>query len=288
MDLIAFKAGHSLLKYFSIALLVAGLAFFNGCGVSEEAMTEEDEFGMSEEMEEEVAEEEESADQQALTSFIGAKPKEETPPPPVETAPPPTATLEAQMEELRTENTSLKQQLVKLEQDNRMLGAQLSETEAKLMAEKERADKAETAPTGITRGADMTAYIPAPVEPVPVSATAYDDALQSFRSKRYDEAVVKFQSLLDGGVAANLADNCHYWLGESNYGKRNYAEAIGHFERVFEYKKSEKYADAQFMIAQSYERLKEKAKAKEAYEKVVKEFPTSRLVGKAKVRWARL
>ena len=77
-------------------------------------------------------------------------------------------------------------------------------------------------------------------------------------------------------------------MGEANFGKKNYEEAIKHFQLVFQYQRSEKLADAHFMMAQCYERLGRKTTAKEEYEKVVKDFPTSRLVQKAKDRWARL
>ena len=53
-------------------------------------------------------------------------------------------------------------------------------------------------------------------------------------------------------------------------------------------KNSEKKADAQFMIAQTYERLGDKIKAKAAYEKVVKDYPMSKNVKRAKARWANL
>jgi TolA-binding protein len=57
---------------------------------------------------------------------------------------------------------------------------------------------------------------------------------------------------------------------------------------VFQYKTSEKKGDAQFMLAQCFERTGDKAKAKEAYEKVVKDYPTSDTVKKAKERWGKL
>ncbi|MEX2190506.1 MAG: tetratricopeptide repeat protein [Bacteroidota bacterium] len=234
---------------------------------------------------------EEAADQQALTSFIGTAPKKEEPKkeePPVqepvvrETAPPPT-----NLEGLKTENTGLKQQIVKLEQDSRNLSARLSDAEMKYMSEKERANKAEEA----ARVAAQSAAISARTSSEPVSssmAEAYKDALATFRSKAYDAAIMKFESILNSDVSAKLADNCHYWIGESNYGKKNYAGAMRHFEMVLQDDKSEKLADAHFMLAQCYEHLGEKIKAKEHYESVARDFPMSGNVTRAKQRSARL
>ena len=67
MDLTSSKAGIRLMRYLSLALMVLALAMASGCESSEEATTEE----------ELKPPEEQSSDQQALTSFIGEKPKEE-------------------------------------------------------------------------------------------------------------------------------------------------------------------------------------------------------------------
>jgi len=184
---------------------------------------------------------------------------------------------------LRMENTSLKQQIVKLEQDVRSLSARLSDAEAKYMAEKDRADRAEEAARVAAQSAAISARGSSDE-----AMTAYEAALQTFNSKAYDDAVSRFQALLDSGVGGELADNCHYWIGESNYGKKNYQEAIKHFEMVFEFDKSEKLADAHFMLAQCLERTGNKQRAKTEYETVVNDFPMSGNVGRARERSARL
>ncbi|MBI2618658.1 MAG: tetratricopeptide repeat protein [Ignavibacteriales bacterium] len=283
---------------FIFAWFVVGSLALAGCATSEETTMEDEEFEEApladEQNAQEPAKEEESADQQALTSFIGTAPKKEEPKPerkPVEgpvvtpAIPPSTSPIE----ELRTENTSLKQKVVKLEQDVRTLSARMTDTEAKYLAEKERADKAEDAAKTAAQSAVISARGARVTEPVSgASMGTYEDALKTFNSRQYDAAVTKFERLLSEGVAPEWEDNCHYWLGESNFGKKSYAEAAKHFEKVFDYPKSEKLADAQFMLAQSYDRMGQKAKAKAAYERVVKDFPTSNNVQRAKERWARL
>lgn len=268
-------------------MAVAALTLM-GCGSSEEAMMEEEGFDDEPLAEQQSPPADQSGDQQALTSFIGAAPKKEEPPPVVqepvvEQSPPVTGA-----EGLRTENTSLKQQIVKLEQDTRSLSARLSDTEAKYMAEKERADRAEEAARVAAQSAVISARgsVEAPVSNEML--TAYKDALATFRSREYDAAIMKLEGLLNAGAAAELADNCHYWIGESNYGRKNYAEAVKHFEMVLQDQGSEKLADAHFMLGQSYERLGQKAKAKEHYERVVSDYPMSGNVARAKQKASRL
>ncbi len=287
----------SLIPWRVIRRIGFGAVFFSAlflmsCGSSEEAVMEEEGFDEEPLAEQaEPAKQEEAGDQQALTSFIGAAPKKEEPKkeqPPVQepvvqqTVPPPT-----NLEGLKTENTGLKQQIVKLEQDTRNLSARLSDAEMKYMAEKERANKAEEA----ARVAAQSAAISARTSSEPVGSdlsAAYKDGLASFKSKAYDAAIMKFEGVLNAGAGAKLADNCHYWIGESNYGKKNYSEAVRHFEMVLQDEKSEKLADAHFMLGQCYERMGEKAKAKEHYEMVARDFPMSGNVSRAKQRSARL
>lgn len=181
---------------------------------------------------------------------------------------------EKQVEELRRENTTLRQRMFKLEQDNKTLEARLSESEARMVMERERADKAE---------AELTAIKTQPVKASSMGKGGYDEALGAAFAKRFDEAIAKFEALL-GTIGEDFADNCHYWIGECRYAQRQYQEAIKHFELVISYTKSEKLADAHFMMAQSYERLGDRAKAKEQYEKVVRDYPTSPHVALAKQR----
>ena len=270
--------------------MLAGALMLGSCGSSEETAAAEDEGFEDTTAAAQPAEpaQEESSDQQALTSFIGAAPKKEAPKeekpaeqPMAQTEP---AASTTPAEDLRTENTSLKQQIVKLEQDNRTLNARISDAGA---------DKAEEAAKVAAQSAAISArgaQVTMASEPVASdeAIAAYQDALQTFHSKAYDATISKLQAIIDGNPPNDLADNCQYWMGEANFGKKNYEEAIKHFQLVFQYQRSEKLADAHFMMAQCYERLGRKTTAKEEYEKVVKDFPTSRLVQKAKDRWARL
>ena len=203
------------------------------------------------------------------------------------------AEKDRQIDSMRTENTGVRQRMIKMEQDNKNLEARLSESEMKVMTERDRADKAEAA----LRSASVKPEQPvkaivasASKEPKssPEQSAGYQEGLEWVKAKKFDEAIGKFESLLRGGIGNDLADNCHYWLGEADYAKKQYEPAIKHFEMVMNYPKSEKTGDAHYMMGQCYERLGDKAKAKSEYETVVKDYPTSSRVQTAKERAAKL
>jgi tol-pal system protein YbgF len=136
--------------------------------------------------------------------------------------------------------------------------------------------------------AEIEKAIPAPPPAPPPLTTTYEAGQQAFAEKKYDDAIKIFQALLDGGIAEDQADNCHYWIGESYFGKKEYAEAVKHLDAVLAYKTSEKKGDAYFMLGRSYMLQGDKAKAKEMFEKVVKDYPTNNNVQKAKEHWGKL
>ncbi len=270
MSLIHNQGSGRVQMWFIVLIAFAVTALIVGCAPSAETTSGS---GM-----------EEDADQQALTSFIGAKPTGAQAAEPAAEEEVPVANIDEELEELRTENTSLKQKVLKLEQDNRSLTAQLNDADAKLMAEKARADSAGAA---ARLGAETQPLVRSRA-PMEGEMAAYEDALHTFNARQYDQAIEKLQGILDSNPSERLADNCHYWIGESNFAKRQYSQAIRSFEKVFDFRASEKKGDARYMIARSYERLGNKERAKSEYERVISDFPTSRLVEKARQRAARL
>lgn len=181
--------------------------------------------------------------------------------------PPKPSPEQLKIDSLMSVNVTLKQRLVKAEQDNNTLNSRLSDIEARLREE-------------IAKAA-------APPPPPPLTIS-YEEGMKAFNEKNYDDAIKIFQGLLEGGVPEDQADNCRYWIGESYFGKKEYQEAVKNFEMVMEYKVSEKKGDALFMTGRGYELLGDKEKAKAAFEKVVKDYPTNNNVQKAKDHWGRL
>jgi len=182
-----------------------------------------------------------------------------------------TARLQYQVDSLTNENRRLRQQIEVLGTENRNLTAHSAELETKI-TEMAAAPKPE----------------PVAVPPSGSAETGYDKALSSFKARSFTDAILEFQALLDGNVRTDLADNCHYWIGESYYGMRKYKDAVEHFKMVLGYKGSEKRDGAQMMLGNCYAAMGEKAEAREAYNTLISTYPVSPLVEKAKEKLARL
>jgi tol-pal system protein YbgF len=182
----------------------------------------------------------------------------------------PASLLEYRVDSLKSENGRVREQLDATTTENRKLTARVAELETQV-SELQTAQKA----------------APAPAAPAN-AASAYEAALDKFKAKDFEGAIAGFRALLDGGVEANLADNCQYWIGESYYGMKQYKEALKQFGVVLGFARSSKKADATFMTGNCQARLGNAAAAKESFEKVVSDFPTSALVDKAKEKLAHL
>lgn len=182
--------------------------------------------------------------------------------------------MQKQLTDLRAENASLRARVLDLEQSNRTAVARTAELESQLASMRESAAKSEPPPPPTPKMDDPRA--------------SYQEALELFKSRRYDEAAGLLRALIDSGVTASLEDNCRYWLGECAFGSKRFPEAIAQFEKVFGFETSEKKDDAQVMIARSHAAMGDRARAKEAYERLVKKFPASPFVPFARDQIAKL
>lgn len=187
-----------------------------------------------------------------------------------EPTPSPTALLEHRVDSLQNENRRMAGQADALLAENRSLRARIADLETKL-------SEATTAATA------------AAAAPLPAAGTSgYTRALDQFMARNYPAAIRQFEALLKTGIQEDLADNCYYWLGESRYALKQYAEALRDFEKVFNYPSSGKQAAAQLMIGNTYSAMGEVAAARDAYNKVVSNYPTSALTAKAQEKLSRL
>jgi len=217
--------------------------------------------------------------------LLGCSGSDETMKPlPTPAQPSATEAMQKEMITLRTQNDSLRGLANRTEQDKRALAARVADLEVQLNDVKTQ----QTVPSPQEKKTEAAATKPREIQPISNARESYSRAIEAFRAKQYEDAANTFQGILEAGAPSGLEDNCTYWLGECAFAQKHYKEAINHFTHVFTFEKSEKKDDAQMMIAGAYYAMGNKKQAKEEYETLVKKFPASPFVKKAKERIATL
>jgi TolA-binding protein len=254
--------------FLSLTLLFFSFVYV-GCGGSGEAMSEDEMVTNTGAAEDTTAEEHPTVEEQQ------PQPAEQQPAPVEQPAEGPTREqLQMELDELKTENIQLKDQLADAQEKNQKLSAKVSDLEAANMALK----KSESTPKRVSSQPAIAG------KSSPEHVRAYDAAVSKFNSKNYTGAISDLQSLLDSGIKDDYADNCHYWMGLAYFQMKEYTTAIEHLTQVMSYRFSEKKDDAQLIIAQSYERMGNRERAMAEYKKLVDMYPTSEYVGRARAK----
>ena len=138
------------------------------------------------------------------------------------------------------------------------------------------------------RGVESIQTKTASTDGVSTFRVLYQEAYQSYMSRRYRESIQKFEDLLGTNSKHTLSDNCQYWIGESYYGLGNYQQAIVAFQKVFSFTNTNKDTDAQLKLGLCFMKLKDYEKAKLEFQKLIDNYPTSDLVSSARRFMAQL
>ena len=104
----------------------------------------------------------------------------------------------------------------------------------------------------------------------------YQEGLDAINAGKNDEAADRFTAVLTKFPEHKLAANAQYWLGESYYGKKDYAKAAVAFAKGYEkYKDGNKGADNILKLGMSMQMLGKKDEACTAFVNLPKEFPNA-------------
>ncbi len=104
---------------------------------------------------------------------------------------------------------------------------------------------------------------------------SYQEALALFNAHNYRSAQARFASLLAANPAHEMADNCQYWIGETYFARKQYANAIAEFMKVLTYAATDKHDDAQLMIAMAYYKMGENTMAVKELKNFMNHYPYS-------------
>jgi len=130
---------------------------------------------------------------------------------------------------------------------------------------------------GSTSGQARPVATPAPPPVVtagPGYIDIYNEARNDYTQGRYPLAISGFKDVLDLDKKGDLADNAHYWMGESYLAQRQYDLALGEFDKIIrDYAQSNKRPDAYLKKAMTLEEMGRRSEANVMYELVIEQFP---------------
>jgi len=137
------------------------------------------------------------------------------------------------------------------------------------------ADKSATA-AATTNAADKT---PAAAEG---EQQAYQNAFNTLRDLRYDQAVKAFRAFLAKYPKGRYAHIAQYWIGEAEYAQRKYKQAIVEYQKLIDnYPASPKLAEAMLKIGYSQYELKNNKAAEIILKQLIKSYPGTTEAGQA-------
>jgi tol-pal system protein YbgF len=94
------------------------------------------------------------------------------------------------------------------------------------------------------------------------------------RGGNYDLAIQGFGEYIKQFPSTDFTDNAQYWVGESLYGKKQFAEAIEAWNTLFrDYPSSDKLPDARVKKGMALERLGRRSQALVEYRYVIGPIP---------------
>ena len=130
---------------------------------------------------------------------------------------------------------------------------------------------------GSTSGQARPGATPAPPPVVtagPGYIDIYNEARNDYTQGRYPLAISGFKDVLDLDKKGDLADNAHYWMGESYLAQRQHDLALGEFDKIIrDYAQSNKRPDAYLKKAITLEEMGRRSEANVMYELVIEQFP---------------
>jgi tol-pal system protein YbgF len=108
----------------------------------------------------------------------------------------------------------------------------------------------------------------------PQAKRAYDAAIALVNAKKYDQALDALAAFLVKWPDHPYADHALYWRGECYFARGDFAHAADQFEGVVaRFPAGAKVPDALLKLGMSQQRLGNQPRAKEAYERLAKDFP---------------
>lgn len=109
----------------------------------------------------------------------------------------------------------------------------------------------------------------------------YESALTNYYNKNYTESISLLKLLLQQYPSHSLASNCQFWIAQSMFRMNNFRESIDEFYKVLAYERSLKRDDSIYLLGQAYLKIGSGDRAKEAFTRLIREYPDSEFIQSA-------
>ena len=183
--------------------------------------------------------------------------------------------LVEQIDLLRTEVSTLKGQL---EEQSHHIN-RLKEQQKKLYKDLHRRIKTLESPAELTDSNTSSGNENSTLssdDRVFVEQRAYQVGLDQLKAGSYKQAIVGFTDFLKNYPNGRYADNAQYWLAETYYVSREFAESLEAFRTVIErYPDSSKVPGARLKIGFIHHELDNLSEAREILSTLIKEYPNT-------------
>ncbi len=115
-----------------------------------------------------------------------------------------------------------------------------------------------------------------PAQQTDRAVIAYRGALANVRDQRFDEALTAFAAFTENHPRHPYIANAFYWMGEVQYIKRAYQDAIEHFGTVLRrFPDGGKAPDAMLKLGMCHMRLGDLPRANDFFRRLRSEHPNS-------------
>lgn len=104
----------------------------------------------------------------------------------------------------------------------------------------------------------------------------YDASLAVYKEGRFEEAIDHFKEFLKKYPTSDLADNAHFWIGESLMALKQYEKAILAYQDVIKkYPSGNKVPNAMLRQALAFLEIKDSISARLLLKKIIRNYPGS-------------
>jgi len=192
--------------------------------------------------------------------------------------------LRRSMAELVNQNEALRAELAKLRGTNEQLARDFADTQRRLADQLQGFDARLKPLEPLKVALDGKEFQASPEE-----RNQYEAAMGLLRRGEFDDAGAAYQGFLKRFPASGYSDTVRFWLGNAQYGQRQYREAVATFKAFLSGNPSHpRAAEAALALANCQIELKDLKAGRRSLEDVLKTYPGTEAAQAAKERLASL